>query len=101
MSSATKAMALIILAVSLIAPFAVFEAYIVFRYGYAEPYSYMFSIPMGVASYFLIQFSIGYGVVKGWANCKMSRAYPLMAIWVISVLMLWALPYFFPSKNIL
>lgn len=101
MSSATKAMILIVVAVILIAPFAVFEAYIVFKYGYAEPYSYVFSIPLGVISYFLIQFAIGYGVVKGWANCKMSRNYPLILIWLISVLMLWAFPYFFPGENIL
>jgi len=94
-------MILIVVAVILIAPFAVFEAYIVFRYGYAEPYSYLFSIPLGMISYFLIQFAIGYGVVKGWASCKMSRNYPLMLIWLISVLVLWAFPHFFPGENIL
>lgn len=101
MNSAIKVRVLIVLAISLVAPFAVFEAYIVLRYGYAEPYSYIFSIPLGVISYFAIQFAIGYAVVKGWMSCKMPGNYLLMAIWTISVLTLWALPYFFPSKNIL
>lgn len=101
MNSAKKARLLIILATSLVAPFAVFEAYIVLKYGYAEPYSYIFSIPLGVISYIAIQFTIGYAVVKGWMSCKMPNNYLLMAIWAVSVLTLWALPYFFPSKNIL
>ncbi|WP_217477783.1 hypothetical protein [Stutzerimonas stutzeri] len=94
MNKSIKVSALIGSAVILIAPFAVFEAYIVSRYGYAEPYSYVFSIPLGVISYLLIQFAIGYGVVKGWASCKMSRNYPLILIWLISVLVLWAFPHF-------
>lgn len=92
---------LLLTAIVLVAPFSAFEAYFVLSYGYAEPYSYMFSIPLGVISYFLIQFAIGYGVVKGWANCRMPSNYLLMAAWTFNALMLWALPYFFPNKNLL
>ncbi|WP_454846754.1 hypothetical protein [Pseudomonas farris] len=88
---------MIILALALILPFALFETYVVIRFGFAEPYSYLFSVPLGIVSFLLLQFAIGYGVVKGWAACRMRSNYYLIVLWVISLLMLFMLPRFFSS----
>lgn len=97
MHSAKKIRAMIILALALISPFALFEAYVVIRFGFAEPYSYLFSVPLGIVSFLLLQFAIGYGVVKGWTVCRMRSNYYLMVLWVISLLTLFMLPRFFSS----
>jgi hypothetical protein len=68
MSSVRKFKVMIVFALFLILPFALLEVYVVVRFGFSEPYSHWFSVPMGVASFFLLQFAIGYGVVKGWAD---------------------------------
>ena len=97
MNSAKKVKAMIVLALLLILPFALLEAYVVIRFGFSEPYSYWFSVPMGIVSFLLLQFAIGYGVVKGWAICKMSNNYYLLGLWVVSVLVLFLLPKFFSN----
>ncbi|MDR8367757.1 hypothetical protein [Pseudomonas sp. JL3] len=97
MSSAKKVRAMIIIAIALVAPFAMFEIYAVVRFGFAEPYSYLLSVPLGVISFLLLQFAIGYGVVKGWATCRMPGNYYLIVLWVISLLVLFVLPKFFSN----
>ncbi|APC16866.1 hypothetical protein BLL42_14415 [Pseudomonas frederiksbergensis] len=97
MSSAKKVRAMIILALALIVPFVLFEIYTVVRFGFAEPYSYLFSVPLGIISLLLLQFAVGYGVVKGWAACRMPGNYYLLVLWVISLLVLFVLPKFFSN----
>jgi hypothetical protein len=97
MSSAKKVRAMMIAALALILPFALFEIYAVARFGFAEPYSYMFSVPLGGVSFLLLQFAIGYGVVKGWVACKMPSNYYLLGLWVISLLVLFLLPGLFSN----
>jgi hypothetical protein len=97
MSNAKKVRAMTIAALVLILPFALFEIYAVVRFGFAEPYSYMFSVPLGVVSFLLLQFAIGYGVVKGWMACKMPSNYYLLGLWVISLLVLFLLPQLFSN----
>jgi len=97
MSSARKVTAILILALVLILPFALFESYVVIRFGFSEPYSYLFSFPMGVVSFLLLQFALGYAVVKGWAICRMPNNYYLLVLWVISLLVLCLLPKFFSN----
>ncbi|WP_414911255.1 hypothetical protein [Pseudomonas sp. IT-P44] len=92
MSSATKVKAMIIMAAALIVPFALLEIYAVVRFGFAEPYSYLLSVPLGVISFLLLQFAIGYGVVKGWAVCRMPGNYYLLVLWIVSLLALFVLP---------
>jgi hypothetical protein len=84
----------------LILPFALLEVYVVVRFGFSEPYSYWFSIPMDVVSFILLQFAIGYGVVKGWADCKMPDNYYLLGLWVTCLLVLFLLPKLFPDSPI-
>lgn len=95
MSSAKTVRAMIIIAIALIAPFALSEIYAVVRSGFAEPYSYLLSVPLGIISFLLLQFAIGYGVVKGWAVCRMRNNYYLFVLWLISLLALFVLPIFF------
>jgi hypothetical protein len=97
MSSAKKVSAMIIIAIALIVPFALSEIYVVVRFGFAEPYSYLLSVPLGIISFLLLQFAIGYGVVKGWVNCQMRRNYLLLGVWVISFIVLLVLPWLFPN----
>ena len=97
MNSAKKVKTMIVFALFLILPFALLEAYVVIRFGFSEPYSYWFSIPLGGASFLLLQFAIGYGVVKGWADCKMPNNYYLLGLWVVSLLVLFLLPTFFSN----
>lgn len=99
MSSAKKVRAMMIAALALILPFALFEIYAVARFGVAEPYSYVFSVPLGVVSFLLLQFAIGYGVVKGWVACKMPSNYYLLGLWVISLLVLFLLPGLFSNGS--
>lgn len=86
----------VILAVAFVLPFALFECYVVARLGMTEPYTYMWSIPLGIISYIFLQFAICYGFVKGWRACKMSSQYGLIAIWLTSVFLLFILPRVFP-----
>lgn len=97
MSSAQKVRVMILVALALILPFAIFEAYVVLRFGFSEPYSYWFSVPSGVVSFLVLQFAICYSVVKGWAICNMPRNYALLVLWVGSLIVLIALPWFFSS----
>ncbi|MFL1552447.1 hypothetical protein ACI77I_25745 [Pseudomonas sp. D47] len=97
MSNAKAVRAMIIIAIALIAPFALFEIYAVIRFGFAEPYSYLLSVPLGIISFLLLQFAIGLGVIKGWALCRVSDNYYLLVLWVISLLMLFLLPAFFSN----
>ncbi|VVQ34678.1 hypothetical protein PS943_03916 [Pseudomonas fluorescens] len=95
MGSAKTVRAMIIIAIALIAPFALSEIYAVIRFGFAEPYSYLLSVPLGIISFLLLQFAIGYGVVKGWMACRMPGNYYLLVLWIISLLVLFVLPKFF------
>jgi hypothetical protein len=95
MSSAKKVKAMIIIAIAMIVPFALSETYTVVRFGFAEPYSYLLSVPLGISSFLLLQFAIGYGVVKGWAVCRMPSNYFLLVLWIISLSALFVLPVFF------
>jgi hypothetical protein len=76
-SCAKKVRAIILLALALVLPFAVFEIYVVTVHGFAEPYSYFFSVPLAVVSFLLVQLVVGYAVVKGWALCNMQGNYTL------------------------
>jgi hypothetical protein len=95
MSSAKKIRAMIIIAIAMIVPFALSEIYAVVRFGFAEPYSYLLSVPLAIISFLLLQFAIGYGVVKGWAICRMPSNYYLLVLWIISLLALFVLPMVF------
>lgn len=97
MSSAKAVRAMIIIALALIAPFALFEIYAVIRFRFAEPYSYLLSVPLGIISFLFLQFAIGLGVVKGWASCRIPDNYYLIALWIISLLVLFSLPVFFSN----
>jgi hypothetical protein len=88
--------ATVILAVTFALPFALFEGYVVARLGMTEPYTYMWSIPLGIISYILLQFAICYAFVKGWRASKISNQYGLIAIWLTSVFLLFILPRVFP-----
>jgi len=92
MSFAKKVRVMILLALALVLPFAVFEVYVVTVYGFAEPYSYFFSVPLAVVSFLLVQFVVGYAVVKGWTICYMPGNYMLLLAWFISLLVLFFLP---------
>ena len=93
-----KVSALIVLAVSLIAPFAILETYLVVSIGMTEPYSYMWSVPLGACSFVLVQVVLALGVVKGWKSCITKSHYYLMTTWAISALLILALPVFFPNR---
>ncbi len=95
MSYALKVKSLILLAVVLVLPFSVFEIYAVFKLGYAEPYSYFLSVPIVVFSFVVLQFAIGFSVLKGWSVCGMRGNYIYLVIWVLSVIVLFALPKIF------
>lgn len=95
MSYALKVKSLILLAVVLVLPFSVFEIYAVFKLGYAEPYSYFLSVPIVVFSFVVLQFAIGFSVLKGWSACGMRGNYIYLVIWVLSVIVLFALPKIF------
>jgi hypothetical protein len=86
---------LIIIAIALVAPFAVFEFYTVVRFGFSNPYTYLYSIPLAIVSFLLMQFAIGYGVVKGWSFSGMPGNYYLIVLWLISLLKLFMLPQLF------
>jgi hypothetical protein len=101
MSSAKAVRAMIIIAIALIAPFALFEIYAVVRFGFAEPYSYLLSVPLGIISFLLLQFAIGLGVVKGWAVCSMPGNHSLLVLWMVSLLVLFVLPKFFSGGAML
>ena len=95
MSYALKVKLMIVLAVVLVLPFLVFEIYAVFKLGFVEPYSYALSVPMVVFSFVILQFAIGFGVVRGWSVCGMRGNYIYLVIWVLSVIVLFALPKIF------
>lgn len=98
MSNAMKVSALIVLAVSLIAPFAILETYLVVSIGMTEPYSYMWSVPLGACSFVLVQVALALGVVKGWKSCITKSHYYLMATWAICALLIFTLPVFLPNR---
>lgn len=93
--SSQKVRTMIFVALALILPFALFEIYVVLKFGFSEPYSYWFSVPSGVVSFFVLQFALCYSVVKGWVICNMPRNYLLLVLWVGSFIVLCALPLFF------
>lgn len=96
--SARAIQVMLLVAVCLIAPFAVLEVYLVVSIGMTEPYSYMWSIPLGICSFVLVQVALALGVVKGWKSCITKIHYYLMAAWVICTLLTFTLPAFFPSR---
>lgn len=77
MSSAAKVNVMFIMVVALVAPVALLEISAVARFGFAEPYGFFLSIPLAIVSFLLLQFAIGYGVVKGWrsAECRVITVY--------------------------
>ncbi|MBX8600676.1 hypothetical protein K5D40_00295 [Pseudomonas cichorii] len=97
MSSANKVKAMIIVALAMVLPFALFEMYVVLRFGVAEPYSYFLSAPLSVISFIVLQVAIGYGFLKGWSTCGMRNNYSYLALWFLSMLTLVLLPRFFSS----
>jgi hypothetical protein len=99
MNSARKVRIVIIIAIALIAPFTVLEIYAVVRFGFSDPYGYLFSVPLAIISFLLMQFAIGYGVVKGWSACGLPGNYYLIVLWVISLLVLFFLPQLFSNGS--
>lgn len=97
MTSARKVKAMIVIALAMVFPFALFEAYLVFRFGVAEPYSYFVSAPLSVVSFVILQLAIGYGFFKGWTACEMRSNYAYLALWLLSLLTLILLPQFFSN----
>lgn len=95
MSYALKVRLMILAAIALVLPFSIFEVYVVCTLGSAEPYSYFLSIPLAIVSFFLLQFALGYSVVKGWAVCGMPNNYAYLFVWVLSVVLLLILPNVF------
>ncbi|WP_313116454.1 hypothetical protein [Ectopseudomonas guguanensis] len=89
---------MLLVAVFLIAPFAMLEVYLVVSIGMTEPYSYMWSVPLGICSFVLVQVALALGVVKGWKSCIAKGHYYLMAAWAICILLTFALPVFFPNR---
>lgn len=59
--SARAIQIILLIAVLLIAPFAILEIYLVTTIGMTEPYSYIWSIPLGFCSFILIQIAPGFG----------------------------------------
>lgn len=96
--SARTIQIILLIAVMLIAPFAILEFYLVATIGMTEPYSYIWSIPLGACSFILMQIALALGVVKGWKSCITKSHYYLMATWAISALLILALPVFFPNQ---
>lgn len=96
--SARTIQIILLVAVLLIAPFAIFELYLVATIGMTEPYSYIWSIPLGACSFLLMQVALALGVVKGWKSCITKSHYYLMATWAICALLIFALPVFFPNR---
>ncbi|MGX0893203.1 hypothetical protein AB7M22_005211 [Pseudomonas sp. ADAK2 TE3594] len=99
-SCAKKVRAIILLALALVLPFAVFEIYVVTVHGFAEPYSYFFSVPLAVVSFLLVQLVVGYAVVKGWALCNMQGNYTLLLAWFITLFVLFSLPRLEPRGGV-
>lgn len=97
-SSARAIQIILLIAVLLIAPFAILEIYLVATIGMTEPYSYIWSIPLGFCSFILMQIALALGVVKGWKSCITKSHYYLMAIWAICALLIFALPAYFPNR---
>ncbi|WP_308580786.1 hypothetical protein [uncultured Pseudomonas sp.] len=95
MSYALKVKLMIVLAVVLVLPFLVFEIYAVFKLGFVEPYSYALSVPIVVFSFVILQFAIGFGVVRGWSVCDMRGNCIYLMVWVLAVIVLLALPEIF------
>ncbi|MFJ4197423.1 hypothetical protein [Pseudomonas sp. NPDC089534] len=83
---------MILAAIAFVLPFSIFEVYVVFTSGSAEPYSYFLSIPLAIVSFLLLQLATGYSVVKGWAVCGMPRNYIYLGVWLLSVFLLFVLP---------
>lgn len=95
MNSARKVRSMIVVAIALIFPFALLEVYVVLKFGFLEPYSYWYSVPSAIISFFVLQFAVCYSCVKGWRVCNMSRNYGLLGLWGGSLVVLFALPWFF------
>lgn len=90
--------AIMLIAVFMIAPFAILEIYLVATIGMTEPYSYIWSIPLGVVSFALMQAALLLGMVKGWKKYINKAGCYLIAIWAISAILIFILPLLFPNK---
>lgn len=97
MSSVYKVRAMIGIALAMLFPCALFEAYLVFRFGVAEPFSYFIFVPVLIASFVVLQAAIGYAFFKGWAVCDMRGNYIYLVFWFLSFMTLILLPLFFPG----
>ena len=100
MSCALKVKLMIIFAVVLVFPFSVFEIYVVFKLGFVESYSYFLSMPIVVFSFVVLQFAIGFGVVRGWSVCDVRGNYIYLMVWGLAVIVILALPKIFTDDDV-
>ena len=90
--------AIMFIALCLIAPFAILEIYLVVTIGMTEPYSYIWSIPLGIISFVLMQVALALSIVNGWKKNIQKINYYLIAAWITCATLIFILPELFPSK---